>query len=230
MEGLLPVYGMTETTSITTISGLDDPRAVVLAGKGRPVSDFEVKIADPDTGEELPSGAEGEVWVRGHPVMQGYYRNEEATAAVLDGDGWFHTGDLGVLDERRLPVDHRSAQRHVHRRRLKRLPGRDRDRADRAPGDQAGVRGRRAPPAARRGRLRVRRAGRRERAGSPRMSSPSARERLADYKVPRFVELVTDWPLTATGKIERFRLSETGRELAAERATLRARSRATGPA
>ena len=99
MEGLLPVYGMTETTSISTISGLDDPRSIVLAGKGRPVSDFEIKIADVESGAEQPAGAEGEVYVRGHPVMIGYYRNEEATAAAIDPDGWFHTGDLGVLDD-----------------------------------------------------------------------------------------------------------------------------------
>jgi fatty-acyl-CoA synthase len=90
---------MTETTSVTTLARLDDPREVVVGGRGRPVADFEVMVADTDTRRALPAGREGEVCVRGHLVMQSYYRNPEATAAVLDDDGWFHTDDLGVLDE-----------------------------------------------------------------------------------------------------------------------------------
>jgi len=94
MKGILPVYGMTETTSITTIPRLDDPPAVITSGKGFPVSDFELKVVDAVTGEALDAEREGEVCVRGHLVMQGYYENPEATAAVIDADGWFHTGDL----------------------------------------------------------------------------------------------------------------------------------------
>jgi fatty-acyl-CoA synthase len=229
MNGLLPVYGMTETTSITTISGLDDPREVVLAGKGRPVSDFELKIVDPDTREELPAGAEGEVWVRGHLVMQGYYRNEQATAAVLDGDGWFHTGDLGVLDEAGyLSITGRSSDMFIVGG-SNAYPAEIEIALTEHPAiKQAYVVG---VPHQRLGEVGF--AFVEPVAGSSLAQQDVVAfcgERLADYKVPRFVELVTDWPMTATGKIERFRLSETGRELAAGRSTLRPRSRATGPA
>ena len=71
------------------------------------MSDFELKVVDTDTGAELGADTEGEVCVRGHLVMQGYYENPEATAAVIDADGWFHTGDLGDFDDARLPRDHR---------------------------------------------------------------------------------------------------------------------------
>jgi fatty-acyl-CoA synthase len=69
MTRLLPVYGMTETTSVTTFPRPDDPREIVLAGKGVPVSDFEVKIAGLDGGRELEADVEGEICVRGHCVM-----------------------------------------------------------------------------------------------------------------------------------------------------------------
>jgi fatty-acyl-CoA synthase len=223
LDGLLPVYGMTETTSITTISGLDAPREIVLAGKGRPVSDFELKIVDPDTGEELPAGPEGEVWVRGHLVMLGYYRNEQATAAVLDGDGWFHTGDLGVLDEAGyLSITGRSSDMFIVGG-SNAYPAEIEIALTEHPSiKQAYVVG---VPHQRLGEVGF--AFVEPVAGSALDQQEVVafcRERLADYKVPRFVELVTDWPLTATGKIERFRLSETGRELAAERTTLSPRS------
>jgi fatty-acyl-CoA synthase len=223
LDGILPVYGMTETTSITTISRLDDPREVVLAGKGRPVSNFELKIADPDTSEDQPAGVEGEVWVRGHPVMQGYYANAEATAAVLDADGWFRTGDLGVLDEHGyLSITGRRSDMFIVGG-SNAYPAEIEIALTEHPSiKQAYVVG---VPHERLGEVGF--AFVEPVAGSSLAQQDVVAfcgERLADYKVPRFVELVTDWPLTATGKIERFRLSETGRELAAGRSTLRARS------
>jgi fatty-acyl-CoA synthase len=211
LEGLLPVYGMTETTSITTIPRLDDPREVIVAGKGRPVSDFELKIVDPDTREELPAGREGEVCVRGHLVMQGYYRKPEATAAVIDKDGWFHSGDLGVLDDAGyLSITGRTSDLFI-------VGG-----ANAYPAEieiavcehpavmQAYVVG---VPHHRLGEVGFAFVQRRSPVSENEITA-FCRKRLADYKVPRFVHFVDDWPLTATGKIQRFRLSETARELA----------------
>jgi fatty-acyl-CoA synthase len=223
LEGLLPVYGMTETTSISTIAGLDDPRSVVLAGKGRPVSDFEVKIVDVETDAEQPADAEGEVCVRGHPVMIGYYRNDEATAAAIDADGWFHTGDLGVLDEHGyLSITGRKSDMFIVggsnaypaeiESALAEFPAIGQAYVVGVPHDRLGE---------------VGFAFVQPRAGAALAEADVvtfARGRLADYKVPRYVELVDAWPLTATGKIERFRLSEMARELAAQRTPLRARA------
>jgi fatty-acyl-CoA synthase len=223
LDGLLPVYGMTETTSITTIPGLDDPREVVLAGKGRPVSDFELKIVDPDTGAERSAGTEGEVWVRGHLVMQGYYHNEQATAAVLDEDAWFHTGDLGMLDEAGyLSITGRSSDMFIVGG-SNAYPAEIEIALTEHPAiKQAYVVG---VPHQRLGEVGF--AFVEPVAGSSLDQQEIVafcRERLADYKVPRFVELVSDWPLTATGKVERFRLSETGQQLAEQRTTLSPRA------
>ena len=96
---VFPAYGMTETTSVTTYPRWDDPLEVYLAGKGVPVSDFEVMVCDVEGGDELGPNDSGEVCVRGHPVMQGYYKMPDATAAAIDGDGWFHSGDIGRFDD-----------------------------------------------------------------------------------------------------------------------------------
>jgi fatty-acyl-CoA synthase len=98
LQSLQAVYGMTETTSMTTLSGFDAPFEITCENKGRPIGDFEVKVCDPQTGVVRPVGEIGEVWVRGHIVMLGYYKNPEATAEALTSEGWFRTGDLGVFD------------------------------------------------------------------------------------------------------------------------------------
>jgi fatty-acyl-CoA synthase len=92
------VYGMTETTSITTLAGIEDPFERRGDTIGYPLPGFEVKVVGPD-GASLPPGESGELVVRGHPVMLGYYKKPEATGAVLDDEGWFRTGDLAALTE-----------------------------------------------------------------------------------------------------------------------------------
>ncbi|MCW3064223.1 MAG: hypothetical protein JWN32_1395 [Solirubrobacterales bacterium] len=211
VEGLLPVYGMTETTSITTIPRMDDPRSVIVAGKGGPVSDFEVKIVDVESGEVLPGGREGEVCVRGHLVMQGYYRNPEATAEAIDSDGWFHTGDLGVFDDAGyLSITGRKSDMFIVGG-ANAYPAEIESALCEHPGvKQAYVVGVPHPRLGEVGFAFVERRSADE--ASEDDITDFCRGRLAGYKVPRFVEFVDGWPLTATGKIERFRLSEMARE------------------
>ncbi len=96
---VLPVYGMTETTSVTTYPRATDPVEILVQAKGIPISDYEVKVVDIESGIELDVDEPGEICVRGHLVMKGYYRNVAATEAVMDDDGWFHTGDIGRIDD-----------------------------------------------------------------------------------------------------------------------------------
>jgi fatty-acyl-CoA synthase len=96
---VFPAYGMTETTSVTTYPLPTDPDERFLAGEGRPISDYEVRLVDVETGAEVAAGGTGEICVRGHCVMQGYYGDPEATAATVDADGWLQSGDIGVIDD-----------------------------------------------------------------------------------------------------------------------------------
>jgi len=97
---LFTAYGMTENSGVTTMSETDDSPEQVAHTCGRLLHrDCEVKIIDPDSGIDQPPGRQGEVWTRGWFVTQGYYKNLEETSKSLDQAGWFHTGDLGVLDE-----------------------------------------------------------------------------------------------------------------------------------
>lgn len=91
-------YGLTEASPVMTQTRTDDPIEVQVQSVGRELPNIEVKVADPETGEELPIGQQGEMCCRGYNVMKGYYKMEEATAAVIDKDGWLHSGDLGIKD------------------------------------------------------------------------------------------------------------------------------------
>ena len=96
-ETVLTGYGLTESTGVATMCRHDDPPEVVSATSGRAIDGVEVKVAEPD-GAEAPRGSPGEILVRGYNVMAGYIDDPEATAEAVDADGWLHTGDVGVMD------------------------------------------------------------------------------------------------------------------------------------
>jgi len=97
---LLSSLGQTEATAGFTISDLSDSLDVRAETVGHFMDFVEGKIVDPETGEDLPTGAPGEICARGYVLMQEYYKMPEATAKTIDKDGWLHTGDLGWLDEK----------------------------------------------------------------------------------------------------------------------------------
>lgn len=92
-------YGQTESSPGITMTRTDDPIELRVSTVGRALPNVEVKIVEPSTGETLPPGVQGELCTRGYHVMNGYYNNIEATAAAIDSDHWLHTGDLAVMDQ-----------------------------------------------------------------------------------------------------------------------------------
>jgi fatty-acyl-CoA synthase len=94
------IYGQTESSALITSVRLDDMPEDRATSLGRPLPQTEVKVVDPNAGVVVPPGVVGELCTRGYLVMHGYFDNPEATALAIDADGWLHTGDLGVMDER----------------------------------------------------------------------------------------------------------------------------------
>ena len=95
---VLTGYGLTETCGIVSLCKPDDRAETIVSTCGKPVPDTEVRIVDTDN-QPVAQGQTGEIVVRGYNVMQGYLDNPAATAEAIDSDGWFHTGDVGLLDE-----------------------------------------------------------------------------------------------------------------------------------
>ncbi len=92
-------YGQTESSPVITQTKADDPIDLRVSSVGKPHPNVEVKIIEPATGEEAEPGMPGELCTRGYLVMKGYYKNEEATESAIDREGWLHTGDIAVMDE-----------------------------------------------------------------------------------------------------------------------------------
>lgn len=211
LQGLLAVYGMTETTAATTFSSFEDPLEILCDNKGKPIGEFEVGVFDPATGRELGPDEIGEVRVRGHLVMLGYYKNPKATAEVIQPDGWFCSGDLGSIDANGyLKITGRLKEMFI-------VGGSNAYPAEIEKLLQAieeikqavvvGVPDRRLGEVGfafiqlhhgktiDEGELIKR-----------------CRASMADYKVPRFVSFVDDFPRTTTGKIQRFVLQRQAKE------------------
>ncbi|WP_144510667.1 AMP-binding protein [Bacillus sp. FJAT-22090] len=92
-------YGQTESSPVITQTKTDDAIEKRVSSVGKAHPGVEVKIIDPLTGEDTPAGVPGELCTRGYLVMKGYYKNEEATKSAIDPNGWLHTGDIAVMDE-----------------------------------------------------------------------------------------------------------------------------------
>jgi fatty-acyl-CoA synthase len=92
-------YGQTESSPVITQTRTDDPLELRVETVGRALPNVEVKIVQPGTSTELPFNQQGELCTRGYHVMKGYYKNPDATGEAIDEEGWLHTGDLAVMDE-----------------------------------------------------------------------------------------------------------------------------------
>ncbi|REB07823.1 AMP-binding protein [Sporosarcina sp. BI001-red] len=92
-------YGLTEASPVISQTKTDDPLEKRVSTVGKPHPHVEVKIIDPATGQELPIGESGELCTRGYHVMKGYYNNPDATREAIDEEGWLHTGDIARLDD-----------------------------------------------------------------------------------------------------------------------------------
>jgi fatty-acyl-CoA synthase len=93
------MYGMTETSPVSTQTTLDDPIEKQTATVGRIHPHVEIKVVDPESGAVVPRGATGELCTRGYNVMLGYWNNPEATQLAIDAGRWMHTGDLATMDD-----------------------------------------------------------------------------------------------------------------------------------
>ncbi len=98
-DAVLTAYGLTEATGVVSMCRTDDDPETISGSSGRAIPGVEVRIVD-DDGAEVDRGTPGEIVVRGFNVMKGYFEDPEKTAEAIDPDGWLHTGDVGVMDDR----------------------------------------------------------------------------------------------------------------------------------
>jgi fatty-acyl-CoA synthase len=97
MAEVLIAYGQTECSPVNHMTLADDPLEKRVETVGRPGPHLEVKIVD-EAGQTVPIGTTGDICTRGYAVMQGYWEDPERTADTIDADGWLHSGDLGIMD------------------------------------------------------------------------------------------------------------------------------------
>jgi HIP---CoA ligase len=202
-------YGLTETTGTVSMCRHDDPPEVVATTVGRPLPGVSVRVTD-DTGVALAPGQTGEIVVKGFNVMRGYFDDPTATADAFDQDGYLRTGDIGLVDpDGNLHITDRKKDMFIVGG-FNAFPAEIEGIMLTHPGvAQVAVVAR---PDVRLGEVGqavvVRRAGD---AGEA-MDEPSliawCREHMANYKVPRDVRFVDELPLTASGKVQRFRLRQ----------------------
>ncbi len=199
-------FGMTETAGTVTTSMLTDPLGQRTGRLGKPLPGIEVRIIDHDTGLNVPPGVRGEVLVRGYSTLEGYYKDAEKTAAAIDADGWYHTGDVGSIDAAGTMMFHgrtkdmlkvggenvaaaeieASLQRHeaVKLAQVVGIPDARYAEVPAAfvelkPGEVA----------------------------TPQELIAFCKAEIAAFKIPRHIRFVTEWPMS-TSKIQKFRLRD----------------------
>ena len=99
MKEITICYGLTEASPVITQTNTEDTIERKVETVGKILPEIEVMIANPETGKPVPPGTQGEICCRGYNIMKGYYNMPEATAETIDADGWLHSGDLGIMDE-----------------------------------------------------------------------------------------------------------------------------------
>ena len=204
-------YGLTEASPVMTQSDIHDPPSLRCETVGCAMPGIEVRVGDPDTCEELPRGEVGEILCRGYNVMKGYYNMPDDTAKAISPEGWLHSGDLGVMDENGyLRVTGRIKDmiirggENIYPREVEEflmgMPGILDVQVVAVPSRKYG-----------------------EEVAAFIIPRPGVeilpedvrdfcRGKVSWYKIPKYIKTITGFPLTASGKIQKFKL----REMAAE--------------
>ncbi|MGZ4572039.1 MAG: AMP-binding protein [Blastococcus sp.] len=212
MDEVTICYGMTETSPVSTQTGADDDLDRRTSTVGQVHPHLEVKIVDPATGITVPRGETGEFCTRGYSVMLGYWNQPEKTAEVVDSARWMHTGDLAVMDEAgylnivgRIKDMVIRGGENVYPREIEEFLYTHPDIVD---AQVIGV------PDERYGEELM--AWVRLREGAEPLTAESLREyctgKLAHYKIPRYVRIVDEFPMTVTGKIRKVEMRATSVE------------------
>ena len=206
-------YGMTETSPVSTQTRADDTIDQRTATAGRVGPHLEIKIVDPATGLTVARGERGEVCTRGYSVMLGYWKNPEKTAEAIDEARWMHTGDIGVMDDvgyvaitgRIKDMVIRGGE-NIYPREIEEFLYTHPDILD---AQVIGV------PDAKYGEELM--AWIRLREGAKPLDVTAIREfctgKLAHFKIPRYVHVVDEFPLTVTGKVRKVEMREKSLEL-----------------
>jgi fatty-acyl-CoA synthase len=201
-------FGQTESAPVMTMTRRDDPVALRVATVGRLLPDIEGKIVDPATAADLPPNTQGEIVTRSACVMKGYYKMPEATNDAIDPDGWLHTGDLGEVDENgyykvtgRIKDMIIRGGENIYPKEIEEfLYGHPKVAnvqvvgiPDRKYGEQvlAAVQLRSGQTA------------------TAEEFQEYCKGRIARHKIPRYWEFVESYPMTASGKIQKYKMKET---------------------
>jgi fatty-acyl-CoA synthase len=204
-------YGQTESSPVITQTRTEDPLELRVSSVGRKLPDVEVRILGVEGDEDCGPGEQGELLTRGYHVMRGYYKMDEKTGEVLDDEGWLHTGDLAVMDEegyvritgRAKDMIIRGGE-NVYPREIEEFLYTHPEVSDvqvyGVPDEKYGEKVAAAVQ---------------PRQGSdvtPEEIKDYCRESIAYFKVPEYVDFVQEYPMTASGKIQKYKLREAAVE------------------
>jgi fatty-acyl-CoA synthase len=204
-------YGQTESSPVITQTRTEDPLELRVSTVGRALPETEVRIVGVDGGEDCGPGEQGELLTRGYLVMRGYYKMEDKTAEVIDDDGWLHTGDLAVMDEngyvritgRAKDMVIRGGE-NVYPREIEEFLFTHPDISDvqvygvpdEKYGEQVAAAVKKRPDSDL----------------TEEDVKEFCRKNIARYKVPFYVDFVEEYPMTASGKIQKYKLREAAVE------------------
>ncbi len=218
MKEVVITYGQTEASPGITNSSTDDSLELRVSTIGRPLPHTEVKIVDPKTGKIVRRGETGEICARGYMIMRCYYNNPVATDQVVDKEGWLHTGDLGTLDEDgyckitgRLKDMVIRGGENIYPREIEEFLYTHQAISDvqviGVPDKKYGEE------------LMAWIKLKKDAAATPEEIKAFCKGRIAHFKVPRYIKFVDEFPMTVSGKIQKYKMrDESIKELGLEEA------------
>src|SRR5829696_5470304 len=204
-------YGQTESSPVITQTRTNDPIERRVSTVGRKLPDVEVKLVDVDTGEGVGPNEQGDLCTRGYHVMKGYYKMPDETEEVIDEEGWLHTGDLATMDEdgyvkitgRADDMIIRGGE-NIYPREIEEFLYTHPEISDvqvyGVPDEKYGER------------VAVAIIKKKDASLTEEDTKEYCRENIAHYKVPEYVDFVEEYPMTASGKIQKYKLREAAVE------------------